>query len=391
MSPDGFRGAFGHDLVTPEAFYCLPHALYKVLGVSRIVVGHDPRPSSKVLIDSLISGAVDLGMEVLSAGVVPTPMLAKWAHTQGLLGLMVTASHNPAIDNGLKFISRIELTDSDCQNIRKYLEKKPYKSKKAGRLIDVHTTVQQAYFKALSDFRITHPVRCLFDTAHGAWHPHIKHLRAFGIDVHLKLPFQPERINTTGALHAHKYTQQSKQYDYIVCLDGDGDRLQLVKDGTVLDGDDILLMLAKLQKLPVVTTVMSNQRLIEVLESLSCPVKRVGVGDRLVRTKLEELGGRYGAEPCGHIIDLNWLPTSDPVYIFCLLLSSSNIVSLEDKYYQYHCVLPQTRDIQQLQQQLSLTGIRTVIRYSQTEPVIRVMLEGSQFEIERVLASVSMH
>ena len=107
---------------------------------------------------------------------------------------------------------------------------------------------------------------------------------------------------------------------------------------------------------------------------------------------MQRVGARFGAEPCGHILDIKWLPYSDPIYMFLHMLKRGEIKPLLNKYYQYHCTLPDTVDINVVRKLLLTKSVRSVVRYSATEPVIRVMLEGEKDDVEALIAPIcAMH
>ena len=384
MKSEGFRGRYDSGLITPSAFFRIPSVLREVIGCDSIVVGHDPRPSSEALYQALIDGACQAGIRVFAAGITPTPMLSKWAIRQNILGLMVTASHNPVLDNGLKLLGCAPLTKSQCSLIEVLLKQdvtlKGFKTSQTA----VSDAVKEDYYNQLKHLRIQRKLSCVIDSAHGAWYPHLDILSQLGISIEETELYNPHLINTSGALHTNMHLKSNA--DYVICFDGDGDRLQLVRQGIVLDGDDMLYHLAKNQRSSVVTTVMANETLIEALAHQNIFVERVDVGDHHVRERLKQLNARVGAEPCGHILDLNWLPTSDPVYSFVYMMQYGDIQPLENKRYQYQMTLPNSHDIHQLKVKLSARRVRTVIRYSQTEPVIRVLLEGEKARVLECIA-----
>ena len=390
MKLDGLRGPFGHGYIQPSVFYTLAQAMVGVLGIDCFVIGHDGRPSSPELHSALIDGAISFGAKVYDVGVMPTPMLAKWAMQQNICGLMVTASHNPVSDNGLKMIwNDLSISPAQAQAVKDFMQR-THALRARGVRQYMATGVKASYIKALGVRQLPN-WKCYIDTAHGAWSPHIDVLQEVGVNIQsIHQSWTPGLINTTGSLHARdtRNSMLNEPYDYIVCVDGDGDRLQLIYDDMVLDGDDILHHIALHDKRPVVGTVMSNQALETSMSRQNIPYHTVSVGDQHVRKKLQEVSGIWGAEPCGHVICLDWLPTSDPIYTFLHLAEAEHIFALPNKIYQKHFELPLSTDIEALRQQLKHPNIRSVIRPSQTQSLVRVMLEGEELLIDTLLERI---
>lgn len=386
MKSDGFRGEYATGWVTEDNYFRLPLVLKELLGVNHFVVAHDPRPSSESLYQALLSGAQVAGVTIDAVGMMPTPMLAKWAHDQLCLGLMITASHNQVTDNGIKFVG-FGLDDQLRHRVSWLMQhSSPSRVKTPTQMIG--NKVKSYYLEVLKSQPKVHHY-CLVDTAQGAWHQHLDVLEAVGfkVDIYNKR-FKPSLINTTGcvAIDAQNYPEG---YDYVVVFDGDGDRLQLIKDQSVINGDDILLHLSKGEK-EVVGTVLTNSALDRVLFEKGILLHRTNVGDQLVKQKLEQRNARYGAEPCGHILDMHWMGYSDPVYMVSHALSKGEISPLK-KIYQYQFNLPISVDMEGLYKQFSHPAVRLIVRKSNTEPVVRVMLEGDQSLIEILIKSYALN
>lgn len=388
MKSDGFRGKYGEGWVTESIFYRLPFALQEVLGFNKVAIAHDPRPSSPLLYDALVSGAKAAGISVIKADMMPTPMLAKWCYDQGIVGLMVTASHNPVSDNGLKCIG-FSLDEIQREHIAECLKKRIRRTGR-GESRSAHLEVKSGYKEALKALNLSNK-RCLIDTAQGAWHPHLDVLEDVGFSVdRYESQDQPDRINQTGCVVIHSMMDHyPKGYDYIIAFDGDGDRLQMVRDNVLLDGDDILCHLAQKES-RVVGTILTNQGVEETLLSQGIQLYRSKVGDQRVRKLMLDKKARFGGEPCGHILDSKWMGYSDPVYIAAYALSLGDIKPIK-KHYQYQVNLPDTADIQALKQKLQHPKVRCVIRRSNTEPLVRVMLEGDKSLILSLVESYALN
>lgn len=386
MKSDGFRGKYATGLVTEDNYFRLPLILKDLLGVDHFVVAHDPRPSSEPLYQALLSGARMTGVTIDAAGMMPTPMLAKWAHDHSCLGLMITASHNPVTDNGIKFIGFA--LDEQMRSKIPWLMQQSFPSMVKIPIQAVDTKIKSYYLGLLqSQPKVNY--HCLVDTAQGAWYKHIDALETVGFKVDMyDKGFKSSLINTTGCV-AIKDQSYPKGYDYIIVFDGDGDRLQLVKDQKIINGDDILLHLSKGER-EVVGTVLSNSALDTALYEKGIMLHRANVGDQLVKQRLEQKNARYGAEPCGHILDMQWMGYSDPVYMVSHALSKGDISPLT-KVYQYQFNLPTGVDMSELYKKFSHPAIRLIVRESNTEPVIRIMLEGDQSLVELLINAYALN
>lgn len=390
MNHEGARGKFGGSIINPLSFFRLPGALKEVFGCQRIALAHDARPSSPELYDALMRGAVAAGLDVYDCGLLPTPIFAKWLYDVGRMGLMVTASHNPVEDNGVKILSQQALTPKQVNQITQHLEHEIVPSGIKGQVQNTSAEVKQHYVSALQPYFIQEKIKVLVDTAHGAWSDHLDIMAECGFSVDAFRPIENHLVNTTGALHVQRLQESYKAstWDYVLAVDGDGDRLQLLDREAVFDGDDILFHLAKAGKAPVVGTVMSNERLALCLAQESIGFARTSVGDFYVRNALARLNGVLGAEPCGHIIDLSWMPWSDPLYTFLQILHQGPIVPLPHKFYQRQMTLSNRLDIEQVKQHFTHPNVRSVIRFSATEPVIRVLLEGDSETVDGLFEGV---
>lgn len=385
MKPEGFRGKAYQGIVSPECYYRIPYYLKSIWQIDEIVIAQDPRPSSKVLYQALKAGAQASGMKVYDCGIMPTPIVAKWQADFGGIALVVTASHNPVSDNGLKIIGQ-RLTLEQSQQITAFLLSNQLLEKKTGECICFQKAIKDHYIKSLKQQGLEVNACCRVDHAHGSWALHLDILEALGIKVAEREAFHPGRINQSGCLHTHAIAKESQGIEMIACFDGDGDRLNMIIRGKVLDGDDMLYHLV--DEKGGVGTVMTNQGLVEALSQKNIRLIRVGVGDFHVANALKEYGLRFGAEPCGHIIDLNWMRLSDPVYILLMLLRQRSIRPI-DKYPQHHIALPLDQDIDLIQEWVSHPKVRHVVRKSETEPVIRVMLEGPRELIDDLVLQVA--
>ena len=385
MKPEGFRGKAYQGMVSPECYYRLPYCLKAIWHLDSLIIAHDPRPSSKPLYEALKAGAQDTGLKVYDCGILPTPVIAKWQADFGGIALVVTASHNPVTDNGLKIIGQ-RLTVEQSQQLTTLLLSNQILEKSTGNCVYFQKTIKDYYVKCLKQQGLKVDAYCRVDHAHGSWAMHLDILEALGLKVNVVEAFKSERINQSGCLHVDYIAKEDPEEGLIVCFDGDGDRLNLVSRGKVLDGDDILYNLVDDTR--VVGTSMTNQGLVEALVQQGIACIRVDVGDFHVASALKKHGLRFGAEPCGHIIDLHWMTLSDPVYILLMLLRDRSLKPVY-KYPQRHIALPLDQDIDLIQEWVSHPRVRHVVRKSETEPVIRVMLEGPRELIDELALQIT--
>jgi len=387
MRKDGFRGELGTFWISESYYFRLPGVLSQLLGVREFVLGRDPRPSSEALYSAFLSGAKCCGLRITQAGMMPTPMLAKYAQDHQLLGIVISASHNPVDDNGVKFIG-FTLNELERQEFSILIEK-PISGARGSISCDANGEIQTYYLEELKKAVGPQSKRCLVDCAYGAWHPYLYMLEELGFSVDCFDQFNPRLINTSGCVSIEKQVSlYPKHYDYVLAFDGDGDRLQLVSRQRILDGDDILCHLS--EKGVSVGTVLSNSVLDQALSEKGIVFHRTDVGDDNVYRSMKSLSARYGAESCGHVLDSNWMRYSDPVYIFSHAMDKGDVLALP-KVYQLHLNLPLGVDIEQLHCQLSCRDVRLVIRKSNTESFIRVMMEGDSSIISELIQGYSLN
>jgi phosphoglucosamine mutase len=330
---DGVRGPYGGPVVN-EAFAArLGEAAARWArgrGAGRdapVLIGRDTRASGPALVSALSAGLRAGGMEPVSVGVVPTPAVARAVKANGgTLGVVVTASHNPASDNGIKFFAAggLKLSDQDEARIEALLPTSP-KPSPAGE-----PGVRQGVAGYVAEMASALPAgglsgwRIVVDAAHGATaetSPAV--LRRLGAEVHA-LGVEPNGININdgvGSEHPEALAAEvrARGARLGVAHDGDGDRCILCDEtGAILDGDEILVILAldalargDLAAGTLVVTVQSNLGVDAALVAAGGKVERTDVGDRHVLARLLELGARLGGESSGHIIDLNLSPTGD--------------------------------------------------------------------------------
>ena len=322
---DGIRGEAGSPPLTPETLLKIGRAIAKCLGqdAGRVVFGDDGRRSAAMIRAALGAGLTASGFDVVDVGLVTTPGLSYLTRTQGFdLGIMISASHNPASDNGIKLFanSGFKIDDEIEGAITQCVAEDDgthAASTSIGRSHTAHELVQQyasALQKGCPNLDLT-GLKIGLDCANGAGSNLArKVLEEKGAEV-IAMASTPDGDNInahSGAVHP-EYLQQFMQDEGCrvgFALDGDGDRIMLVdEEGKIVDGDAVLYALGAHLKengtLPgntIVTTVMSNLGLRVALDALQIETLPVAVGDRNVVKGMQEHGFALGGEPSGHII-----------------------------------------------------------------------------------------
>ena len=418
---DGIRGR-ANGVITPELALKVGQAtgvVFRRAGDDRhrVVIGKDTRLSGYMIETALIAGFTSVGMDVLQLGPMPTPAVAMLTRSMRAdLGVMISASHNPFDDNGIKLFGpdgyklsdevehRIEgLIDSD-------MTKRLAKSRELGRAkrIDgVHDRYIEFAKRTLPRNLSLEGLRVVIDCAQGAgYRVAPEALWELGADV-IAIGVEPDGFNINrecGSTAPDALCRKVREMraDIGIALDGDGDRVVIADEqGHLIDGDQLLAVIAEswrddglLTKPGIVATVMSNLGLERHLQSLQLSLVRTPVGDRYVLEHMREHGYNVGGEPSGHIILSDYTTTGDG---FVAALQVLAVVKKQNKPVSQVChrftPLPQVLKnvryrsgkplensevrsaIEDAEQRLNGHG-RLVIRPSGTEPVIRVMGEG---------------
>ncbi len=425
---DGIRGRVGQDPMTAEFVMKLGWAAGKVLskkGKGHVVIGKDTRISGYIFEAALEAGLAAAGLDVTLMGPMPTPAVAYMTQAQrATAGIVISASHNPYYDDGVKFFNGdgFKLPDSTEHEIEEMLDQ-PMKMVESKHLGKVHRLEDSRgryieFCKNSIPFRTSlKGMRIVLDCAHGATYhvaPHI--FRELGAEV-FEMSVSPDGLNINkdcGALHPQNMRSMvlEKQADLGIAFDGDGDRLMMMDaSGEVMDGDEILFVIAKNQLVSgglgggVVGTLMSNLGLEHALKTQGVEFERADVGDRYVMEKLKANGWFIGGESSGHIIALNQTTTGDGIIaaLQVLALMVDKGLTLAEakmgmhKYPQVMINVPISHkinpdDFPQIQQavetaeqELADKG-RVLLRPSGTEPLIRVMVEGQDADLVGNLA-----
>ncbi|MCL1092633.1 phosphoglucosamine mutase [Shewanella kaireitica] len=415
---DGIRGKVGAGKMTPELALKLGWAAGRVLsraGTHKVIIGKDTRISGYLFESALEAGLSAAGLDVMLIGPMPTPAVAYLTRTfRAEAGIVISASHNPYYDNGIKFFytDGSKLEDAVELEIEAELEKpltcvESHLLGKVGRIDDAagrYIEYCKSHFPAeqtLSGLKI------VVDCAHGAtYHIAPSVFKELGAEV-IAIGDKPNGLNINdkvGATSMAKIceTVLEENADLGIALDGDGDRIMMVnRHGRVIDGDEILYILAcDAQKRGVlqggvVGTLMSNLGLDLALQALDIPFVRSKVGDRYVMELLKEHDWKIGGENSGHILNLDHGTTGDGIVAGILVLAamcrqSASLEELTAGITMLPQVLvnvrfegaddPLSSEVvltakAEVEQKLGARG-RVLLRKSGTEPLLRVMVEG---------------
>ena len=415
---DGIRGKVGEYPITPEFVLKLGWAIGKVLGTSegdRIVIGKDTRISGYMFESALESGIIAAGMNVQILGPMPTPGIAYLTRTfRAAAGIVISASHNSYLDNGIKFFSPegLKLPDEIELEIEAMLDQPmtTVSAEKLGKAKMVKTAAGRyiEYCKASVPTNLSlNGLKIVVDCANGAGYSIApKVFRELGADVY-PIFNQPDGLNINKECGATDLAALSKVVtangaDIGLALDGDADRIMMVDhNGEVVDGDELLYIIAKdaqqrgVLNGGVVGTLMSNFGMEKALEADGIPFTRAKVGDRYVMELLQKNNWNFGGESSGHIICLDKNTTGDGIIssLQVLAVMATENKSLAELKQGMH-KMPQTMvnvrisqkcepmendiivsAVADVESQLGNRG-RVLLRASGTEPLIRVMVEG---------------
>ncbi|MEQ2027000.1 phosphoglucosamine mutase [Xenorhabdus szentirmaii] len=425
---DGIRGKVGNTPITPDFVLKLGWAAGKVLarhGSRKIIIGKDTRISGYMLESALEAGLAAAGLSASFTGPMPTPAVAYLTRTfRAEAGIVISASHNPYYDNGIKFFSidGTKLPDDVEEAIEAEMEKpltcvESAELGRANRIVDAAGRYIEFCKGTFPSEQSLNGLKVVLDCANGAtYHIAPNVFRELGADV-ITIGCEPNGININeecGATDVRLLQKrvQEEQADIGLAFDGDGDRIIMVDHlGQKVDGDQIIYIIAREAlrqgqlRGGVVGTLMSNMGLELALKQLGIPFERAKVGDRYVLEKLQEKGWRIGAENSGHVILLDKTTTGDGIVASLQVLSAMvrNNMSLHDLCSGMK-LLPQVLvnvrfvgNIDPLQSESVLEAVkfvetelndrgRVLLRKSGTEPLIRVMVEGEDEEQVTTLA-----
>lgn len=426
---DGIRGRVGDAPITPDFVLKLGFAAGKVLarhGSRKVIIGKDTRISGYMLESALEAGLAAAGLSASFTGPMPTPAIAYLTRAfRAEAGIVISASHNPFYDNGIKFFSTdgTKLPDDVELAIEAELEKTiscvdSAELGKASRMVDAAGRYIEFCKGTFPNELSLSGLKIVADCAHGAtYHIAPNVLRELGAEV-IAIACEPNGTNindqcgATDARLLQKHVLDEKAH-LGIAFDGDGDRLIMVDHtGQKIDGDQILYIIAHEAlrqgqlRGGAVGTLMSNMGLELALKQLGIPFARAKVGDRYVMEMMQEKGWRLGAENSGHVILLDKTTTGDGIVASLQVLAAmvNNNMSLHDLASGMQLlpqVLVNVRYTAGTANPLDNDGVRQItaaveaelgncgrvlLRKSGTEPLIRVMVEGEDEALVTALA-----
>ena len=423
---DGVRGVAGVDLTADLAFNLSTAAASVLADLGEFaghrptaIVGQDSRASGQYLEEAICRGLSSAGIDVYRVGILPTPAISFLVQDRGAdLGVMISASHNPASDNGIKFFDRTgsKLADQIEAKIESVFGQIVSSSNGAGSVIEdlgAKESYIQNLLKSLNG-NLT-GIKVVVDCANGAASfvaPEL--LKRAGAEV-IAISASPDGLNINdncGSTHLENLIARvrSEGADIGIAHDGDADRVLAIDDkGSVIDGDFILGILAQDMELPtktVVGTVMTNLGLIKALEEKGIKFIATAVGDRYVLEEMLAGGHTLGGEQSGHIIMSQYANTGDGLLTALQLISklkrsgksASELASFMKRYPQVLINVSGvskerlssnqviSKAVVDVQQKLGDKG-RVLLRASGTEAIIRVMIEAQELSLAQELAS----
>ena len=430
---DGVRGLTNSEPMTAETALRIGMAagVHFLRGDHRhrVVIGKDTRLSGYMMESALVAGFASVGMDVVLLGPMPTPAVAMLTRSMRAdLGVMISASHNPFADNGIKLFGPdgYKLSDDDERAIERRLEKDPKLAKpeligRARRIDDARGRYVQFVKDTFPDHLRLDGLKVVIDCANGAaYHVAPEALWELGAEV-IPLGVKPNGININdgcGSTHPQllRETVVASGADIGLALDGDADRLIVADEkGTMVDGDQLMALIAlgllsrnELKGDAVIATVMSNLGLERKLEGAGLKLRRTQVGDRYVLEEMRRSGCNVGGEQSGHIILTDHATTGDGLVaglqvLAALVQAKAPASELLRQFEPLPQLLKNVRfngraeplevdsvrkRIAAAEKELEGKG-RLVIRKSGTEPLIRVMAEGDDPAlVERVVDDI---
>ena len=424
---DGIRGRVPVEVSTSIAFK-VGQSLKSALGTTRLVIGMDTRESSSDLLYSVISGARSVGIDVMNAGVVSTPLISLYSKSKKVDGVMITASHNPYTDNGIKvFHNGNKLSQSQELEIEDYIDNNnKFTVGKLGELYDGED-VFDLYLDLIESMEFySTDLKVGIDSANGANYLISKGILQELVEHFFQIGAVPDGKNINdgvGSTHLESITTLIKEQNLDIgfSYDGDGDRVLAVdSDLNVVDGDKLIYVIAVylkelglLKKDTVVLTKMSNLGIIKAFEEKGIKVILTDVGDKYVLEEINKNGYSVGGENSGHIIMRDYVNTGDGLLVSLVVLKiltdkEKTLQELTEdiKMWPQELVNIRTYNKEILNDQRVVTVVdevkevlkdngKVLVRASGTEPLVRVTLscetqEELDFHMNKIVDAINI-
>ncbi len=401
---DGIRGVAGATLDIETALK-IGQSLKQTFNIDTIVIGRDTRKSSDALAMALATGAMNSGIDVLDAGVVATPVIAYYTRKHAMIGAMITASHNPYQDNGIKIFNKgFKMTKEEEAVIETFIDT-PLDSKTgAFGIYSMDPSIKTEYQKLYASLPADKAnLSVCLDTANGATFELAGEILTPRVDEVCIINNEPDGTNINencGSTHLESITRtvMENKCDLGFAFDGDGDRVLVVDhNGKLYDGDYLLYIIAsylkeqgKLNKDTVVLTKMSNPGIVKAFNTQGIKVVRTDVGDKYVTSEMFKHGYALGGENSGHIIIKDFLQTGDGILVAAMILNilqsskrslsglceaieiypqiTRNIKDVDKRVVEHKAVKQTIKEVQKTLGSDSLL----LVRPSGTEPVVRL-------------------
>jgi len=432
---DGIRGVVGQDPITPDFFIRLGFAIGSILVKNNrdkkikhpsVVIGKDTRVSGYMLESALEAGFIAAGVDVYLTGPMPTPAIAYLTKAlRSQAGIVISASHNPFPDNGIKIFSEAgeKLPDAFEAEVELALNQPiqtvlPNELGKAKRVDDAEGRYVEFCKSTFPEKLNLRGLKIVIDCAHGAtYHVAPKIFSELGAEV-IAIGNEPDGFNinlNVGSTHPKTIKEATLKHkaDIGIAFDGDGDRVVMIDHlGNIVDGDQLVLVIARALKEKnqlkggVVGTLMTNMAIEKALKELEIDFVRTHVGDRYVLETLLEKGWSIGGENSGHILTLDAHSTGDAIIASLQVLKSLRLLnqSLHEAtkdapLYPQILINVETHKKIDLENNKSIQDViknveaklnnkgRVLLRPSGTEPKIRVMVEGENLEEVKTYAN----
>ena len=410
---DGIRGITGQYPLTEEIIFYLGKAISETLDIKKVLVSDDSRKGSDWILKILAAGLNHSDIEIDYTGVITTPALSKIVSLdkeyQG--GIMISASHNPPEFNGIKILNsngmklRDELEIEMEKRIFEFLNKKKKAEISEGKIIEVNKKDEYIDFIRKNFKKIGNKKKLVIDCSNGA--------TSFLVEIFSNLGYKTKLVNcdptgeninkNCGSLFPEKVAEEVRREKAFagIAFDGDGDRVIMTDEsGDILNGDILIYILSEYYakrgyNAPVIGTIMSNLALERKVKGLGLEFYRTPVGDRYVWEKMVETGSLIGGETSGHIILRDYQITGDGIITALKILEIAEDQNMKLSEFKKKIVLSKQHFVNiEVSKKIPLenlkyvnemrasakekfgNNIRIVIRYSGTEPLLRIMAEG---------------